>query len=180
MKINRSIDANLVKQFQSGNTQALTELVKRWHKPFCQKAYWIVKDADLSKDIAQESWKSIIVKIHNLKDPTKFSSWALRIVYSKSIDVIRESNAKRLKLEAFAVTENQKVNQTEDNNHLKNELLKGIRSLPVNQQQVIRLFYVENYSLKEISEILKIAKGTVKSRLFHAREKLKHMLKHKY
>ena len=103
MRTNSSIDANLVKQFQLGNTKALTELVKRWHKPFCQKAYWIVRDADISKDIAQESWKTIIAKIHNLKDPSKFRSWALRIVYSKSIDVMRESNTKRLQLEAFCI-----------------------------------------------------------------------------
>jgi RNA polymerase sigma-70 factor (ECF subfamily) len=44
---------------------------------------------------------------------------------------------------------------------------------------VLKLFYVEDYKLKELSDILKISVGTAKSRLFHAREKLKQQLKHK-
>jgi RNA polymerase sigma factor (sigma-70 family) len=56
---------------------------------------------------------------------------------------------------------------------------KAILSLPANQQVVLRLFYTEGYSLNEISDILEIAVGTVKSRLFHGREKLKTILKNK-
>lgn len=180
MKTNKSIDANLVKQFQSGNANALNQLVKRWHKRFCEKAFWIVKDADLSKDIAQESWKVIMAKINDLKEPEKFSSWALRIVYSKSLDVIRASGKKRIQLEAFAREQQKENNQvSSDNSQLKIDLLKSIKKLPLNQQQVIRLFYVEDYSLKEISELIQISVGTVKSRLFHAREKLKKILKNK-
>ncbi len=52
-----------------------------------------------------------------------------------------------------------------------------IRVLPKDQQVVLRLFYTEEYSLKEISEILEISVGAVKSRLFHARERLKISLK---
>ena len=59
------------------------------------------------------------------------------------------------------------------------ELLKAIKKLPEQQQIVIRLFYVEDYTLKEISEILNISIGTAKSRLFHAREKLKLILKNR-
>ncbi len=53
MKTDKRIDARLVEDFQSGNNEALAALVKRWHLLFCKKAFWIVKDADLSKDIAQ-------------------------------------------------------------------------------------------------------------------------------
>ncbi len=181
MKINKSIDTNLVRQFQAGNTNALNLLVKRWHKRFCEKAYWIVKDADQSKDIAQESWKVIMDKIHDLKEPEKFSYWASRIVYSKSLDLIRAKNKKRLQLEAFAREQQEDTNQdTTSNSLLKTDLLKSIKKLPIVQQQVIKLFYVEEYSLKEISDLLQISVGTVKSRLFHAREKLKTILKKKY
>ena len=49
------IDGNLVLEYQSGNVKALATLVKRRHKQFCEKAFWILKDADLAKDIAQDS-----------------------------------------------------------------------------------------------------------------------------
>ena len=85
----------LVTEYLSGNANALTELVKRWHKLFCEKAYWIVKDADTAKDIAQDSWKTIIVKINNLQDPKSFGAWALRIVYTKALDDINTNKRKR-------------------------------------------------------------------------------------
>ncbi|MEE9364686.1 MAG: sigma-70 family RNA polymerase sigma factor [Cellulophaga sp.] len=56
-------------------------------------------------------------------------------------------------------------------------LLDTIKELPDQQQLVLRLFYLNEYSLKEISEVLAISVGTVKSRLFHAREKLKSIFK---
>ena len=60
-----------------------------------------------------------------------------------------------------------------DNSDLKKKLIKAINGLPEQQQMVIKLFYVENYSLKQIGKLLNISVGTAKSRLFHARENLK-------
>jgi RNA polymerase sigma factor (sigma-70 family) len=57
------------------------------------------------------------------------------------------------------------------------KLLRAIPELTNDQQQVLRLFYTENYALNEISEMLNISVGTVKSKLFHAKEKLKTILK---
>ncbi len=69
MRKNHNVsDAILVVEYQSGNKKVLAQLVKRWHKTFCNKAYWLVKDKDVAKDIAQESWKTIINKLLNLKN----------------------------------------------------------------------------------------------------------------
>ena len=178
-KKHRIIDGELVLYYQSGNDKALTLLVKRWHKIFCNKAYWIIKDADVSKDIAQESWKTIIDKIDTLKDPSSFGSWALRIVYTKSLDWIKNANKDKQNQEAYNYQ--QSVNEEKERYDviLKKALLKAIQSLPEHQQMVIRLFYVQDYSLKQISDILNISIGTTKSRLFHAREKIKLILKNR-
>ncbi len=180
--MNNKIDAQLVSEYISGNQAALAKLVKRWHKPFCKKAYWIVRDADLAKDIAQDSWTTIIHRINSLKDVNSFGSWALRIVYSKSLDELRKSSRNVIRREAYRKDlETQTLTETEDDNQeLKTRLLKSIKGLPNHQQVVIRLFYVEDYSLKDISNILNISVGTAKSRLFHAREKLKQTLNKKY
>ena len=176
---NKVVDGLLVLQYQSGNDKALPLLVKRWHKKFCSKAYWITKDADVSKDIAQESWRLIMNKLQSLKDPNSFGGWALTIVYRKAIDWIRTHKKEDEKLHEYYNDRVIDEHEPNDNEHLKKELLKAIKSLPENQQLVINLFYVEDYTLKEISEILNISAGTVKSRLFHAREKLKKSIKNR-
>ena len=179
MKIDKRSDAKLVAAFQSGDKKALATLVKRWHLTFCKKAYWIVKDADLSKDIAQETWQTIIVKIDTLKDTSSFGSWALRIVYSTSLDVLRTKNSERFKQEEYVKNQEVIVEDVNENTILKRKLLLAIQDLPEQQQQVIKLFYVEEYALKEISKALDISLGTAKSRLFYAREKLKTILKNR-
>jgi len=177
-KPNNIVDGWLVLQYQSGNTKALPLLVKRWHKKFCTKAYWVTKDIDVSKDIAQESWTTIIKKIHGLKDPNSFGSWALTIVYRKSIDFVKNNKKKIDKLHQYhyeqaAISTSNEV----DNVDLKKAILNAVKSLSERHQMVINLFYVEDYSLQQISEILNISVGTAKSRLFHAREKLKTIIK---
>ncbi|MEW4922735.1 RNA polymerase sigma factor [Algibacter sp. 2305UL17-15] len=176
---NDTSDSDLVLEFQSGNKKALNQLVKKWHKRFCEKAYWIVKDADVAKDIAQDSWNDIIKKIDTLKNPKSFGSWALRIVCNNAFDWINKNKRVQKHKEQIKYERKNIEVETEvdDTNHFKIKLLNVFKLLPEHQQIVIRLFYTEDYSLKEISDILNISIGTTKSRLFHAREKLKQLLK---
>ena len=179
MKTNRAIDTKLIEAYKSGDKDALSLLVKRWHLQFCKKAFWIVKDAELSKDIAQEAWQTIIYKIDELHDVSSFASWAFRIVYSKSLDALRKLSKERINLQTYSKTQNTLEDIYDEKIALKKALFKAIQNLPEQQQLVVKLFYVEDYSLKETSKTLQISIGTAKSRLFHAREKLKLILKNK-
>jgi RNA polymerase sigma-70 factor (ECF subfamily) len=174
-------DCFLVLDFQSGNEEALVFLVKRWHKKLCEKAYWIVKDADLAKDIAQECWDVVMLKINDLNDPNSFGSWISRIVYRKSLDSIKKQRKTQERLEYFKYEQEQdvEVENEESHEYKTNMLLKAIKALPIKQQMVLHLFYLKDYSLKDISNELNISTGTVKSRLFKARESLKQTLKHR-
>ena len=100
-KASQSIDELLIVQYRSGDVLAFQKLVERWHKRFCEKAFWLTKDADASKDIAQDSWNTIMDKLDKLIDPRSFQSWALRIVFSKSMDWLRSNERNRRKLESY-------------------------------------------------------------------------------
>jgi len=178
------VDGKLVLQCRNGDKKAFSLLVKRWHQKFCKQAYWYTKDKDLAKDIAQESWIIIFRKLDTIKDPNSFGSWALSILNRKAIDALRKE--KRIDTKSHSYHENPQVendaienNKNVDNcnNNIDTDssriIMNSIKKLPENQQVVLRLFYVEEYSVVEISSILKVSKGTVKSRLFYAREKLK-------
>lgn len=172
-------DGFLVQQFRRGDSTGLHLLVKRYHRIFCERAFWITKDKAIAKDIAQESWLKIMDKLHTLKEAERFKSWALRIVYTKSIDNLKNQNRNRVQIktvEKFGIEVQQ---NTDDPNQIHLELLQSINKLSKEKQDIIRLFYTEEYSLKEISSFLRIPVGTVKSRLFKAREKLKTILKNR-
>lgn len=172
-------DASLIDNYLKGDVKSFAVLVKRWHQTFCKLAYWYVKDTDLAKDVAQECWTVIMSKVGTLEDPEKFKSWAISLVNRKSIDCLRNKNRERLKLSEYHQDKIRVIEEDQDHTKEKKKLvlLKGIQQLSTDQQYLIRLFYVENYSLKEIAAILKISEGTVKSRLFKTREKLKKLIK---
>ncbi len=177
-KKDQHIDEMLLTRIQSGDQKALAQLVKRWHKLFCDKAYWLVKDKEAAKDIAQDSWTIIIKKIDTLKTPKQFKYWAYRIVCNKAMDWLR-LQAKQRQSEINGVAERNDDNVTSEKEHLERLLLKAIKELPEEQKQILNLFYTQSYSLKQISSMLHISMGTAKSRLFYAREKLKETLKHR-
>ncbi|WP_353778406.1 sigma-70 family RNA polymerase sigma factor [Winogradskyella sp. 3972H.M.0a.05] len=173
-------DADLVEHYKDGDKLALNVLVQRWHKKLCYKAFWIVKDQDMAKDIAQDGWNVIMNKIHTLKTSQNFGAWAARIVCNKALDIVRLKSKYPMRSQELLKEIPEAEPEDNDRTQLKNELLKAIKSLSTEHQEVLRLFYVEAYSLKEISKQLGISTGTVKSRLFHSREKLKTLLKHKH
>jgi len=170
-------DGLLILDYQSGNKMALAALVKRWHRHFCKKAFFIVKDADEAKDVAQDSWRTIIDKLYTINDPYSFSGWAMRIVHTKSIDVLRKRQKDLKEKNSIKLNSYEEDEPYDEKATLKKKLYLAILELPIDQQEVIRLFYMEELSLNEISKLLKIKSGTIKSRLFHAREKLKITLK---
>lgn len=175
MEPQKVFDSLLVLQYQAGNKKALELLVNRHHKRMCRHAFWYVHDFDTSKDIVQDCWGTIIYKLHGLKDPNAFGSWAMRIVTRKSLDFLNRDSRKKEKLRQYNPVSDDSNNQSSTTE--VQQLKKAIRTLTSDQQVVLRLFYTEDYALKEIADILDISVGTVKSRLFHAREKLKTILK---
>lgn len=179
----KSIDSWLVLQTRTGNKKALGLLVKRWHKKLCKQAYWYTKDKDLAKDIVQDCWSIIIMKIGGLKDNSSFGSWALSIVTRKSIDSLRKNQREFNNLEWYydnnSITYNE-TNFDDSSENLIGKLRTSINELPAQNQIVLHLFYLEELSIKQISEVLALPEGTIKSRLFNAREKLKKVLNRKH
>lgn len=175
---NKTFDGLLVLQYRSGKKQALGLLVKRYHKKLCRHSFGYTHDIDASKDIVQDSWSTIIHKLDSLREPNLFGSWAFRIVTRRSLDFVRKKKREIEKVNSYPDLQNEDDAKVDKESDIK-RLQLMIQVLPKDQQVVLRLFYTEEYSLKEIAEILEISVGTVKSRLFHAREKLKTILKNK-
>lgn len=172
-------DRFLIQQYVEGDKTVLPELVKRYHRLFCERAFWITKDKEMAKDTAQESWITIINKLHSLKNVDRFKSWAFRIVYNKAIDALKFRNKENEELRSFESEETDSESSNEKRIRIQKALLEAIQELPKGKQDIVRLFYAEEYTINEISGFLNIPVGTVKSRLFKSREKLKSIIKSK-
>lgn len=172
--VNKTWDTFLVLSYQSGDKKALGLLVKRWNKKLCAHAYRYTRDWESAKDITQDTWRIVITKIHLLRDANSFGSWVMTIVSRKALDFIKRKKKFVSKVNDHFFED--KLSNSEENNSQDEKilvLLNAIKSLPIEQQIVLKLFYLEAYSIKEISSITKVNENTVKTRLFRAREKMK-------
>jgi len=164
------LDELLVLNTQNGDMKALSLLVKRWHLPLLKQAYRLTRDSEASLDIVQDSWHAIMKGICKLKDPRAFKTWAFRIVSNKSVNWINQQQKERKlkedeQIEALGA-------ESKENDSLK-KIKIALQEVPQNNRVMLSMFYIDNLSVNDISAIMKVSEGTVKSRLFYARKKLK-------
>ncbi|MFD2533218.1 RNA polymerase sigma factor [Gracilimonas halophila] len=170
----------LISSYQNGDEKALRLLIKKFHPMLVRTIYYYTNDQASVDDLAQEYWYAIIEKLAELKLKISFEAWALTIARRKAIDWIRAQQRARKQAEALKVEADSELQSSDEDN--KDDLEKiriGIQQLSPTQQIVLTMFYLENLSLSEISKVLGISKGTVKSRLFYAREELKNSINQK-
>jgi len=165
------LDELLVMRTQNGDMKAFSLLVKRWQPAILRQAYRLTRNDEAALDVAQDTWQAIARGISRLKSPLAFKTWSFRIVSNKSANWIKDQQKQR----SIQDESEGQVSPTEEESSLENiELIRrALNELPVNSKTILSMFYVDNYSVKEIAHILSLSEGTVKSRLFYARKMLK-------
>lgn len=170
-------DELLVIKCQDQDQKAYALLWKRWQPRILKWSFDFINDADVAKEIAQESWVSIHKGINKLRDPSLFRFWAYKIVQRRSADWIRKEQRKRSSIEEVR---HEVVASEEDSSDAVDpvdSMLAAIKTLPEEHQRILRLFYLEKVPVRLLSTMLGLPEGTVKSRLYYAREQLKKKLK---
>ncbi|MTI21477.1 RNA polymerase sigma factor, partial [Fulvivirga sp. RKSG066] len=151
MNKDKIFDELLVLKCRDGDKKAFELLIKRWHKKLISFSYKITHDLEASKDLVQESWISFHRGIRGISAPSKFSSWIYRVVYNKSIDYLRKHRSAEPQEIADEIDEG---NEYADDRWKTIEFL--LKKLPTTHKTILTLFYLEEHSIKEISEILQI------------------------
>lgn len=166
---NHILNELLVLHAQDGDMKSFSLLVKRWHPALLKQAYRLTRNDEASLDIVQESWHAIARGIAGLNSPAAFKTWAYRIVSNKSANWIKEQQRRRINESAYDPTDDSDTDVAES----RQKITKALERLPTSTRALLSMFYTENHTVKEISEILGVNQGTVKSRLFYARKTLK-------
>ncbi len=172
-------DELLVLQCQEGDGDALKALIARWQPRLARLAWRLTGEREVARDVVQDAWLAIVRGLKRLDDPARFRSWAYRIVSNKCADWIRRrgvrrSTAKELR-DAAASTGDVSSNPTDSADDVA-RMLDALAKLPDEQRAVLSLHYLDEMGVREIAEVLGVPEGTVKSRLHHARNRLKEAL----
>lgn len=170
----------LVELVQQNNEEAFNELYRRYYKLVRYIAFGMTKsDAD-TDEIVQEVFIQVQKSIKNLKDPELFKSWLSRITYSKTKMLFRNHKDRPMEDEYLDLLQHQEEvredfipRRKQRHNHDLEVLYKCIQKLKPDFREVLLFYYFSQMSIKEISEMLDIPEGTVKSRMLYAKKHLK-------
>ncbi|MBD2842435.1 RNA polymerase sigma factor [Erythrobacter rubeus] len=164
-------DELLVVMVQQGDRQALERLHGRWNARLVRAAYRFTGDSDLARDLVQECWIGIWKGIAGLRDPARFRSYAFAILHRRGADHLRKQGRIPETTDAAPPEPSQQAVQGE-----ALALRQAFDALPPDQRLAAHMHFIEGMTLTEIAAVQDIPTGTAKSRLFHARRKLKDAL----
>ncbi len=176
------LDELLVLGCQDGDAKALETLVGRWEYRLRRHAWRLTGQADAASDVVQEAWLAIVRGIRRLDDPARFQPWALRIVTNKCADWTRRRERQRKLMQNVAddaAAGTTKLIDGEAGTEEIDRLLQALRELPSDRRAILSMLYLDGLSIRQIAQSLALPVGTVKSRLYHARNQLKHVLERK-
>jgi RNA polymerase sigma-70 factor (ECF subfamily) len=179
-------DLALVEQAKAGDGAAFRTLVVRHQRKVYAVALGIVKDPDLAWDVAQEAFVRVHRHLPEFKGDSAFTTWLFRIASHLAIDAVRkERQSQKDQLDDVREADvaegaegilSTALGQDPRENALRRELAgklqEALEALPVIHREILVLREVEGLSYEELAARLGIQKGTVMSRLFHARKKM--------
>ncbi|HHT94630.1 MAG TPA: sigma-70 family RNA polymerase sigma factor [Clostridia bacterium] len=186
-------DEQLINMSVKGDTSAFGVLVERYQNKAYAISIKIVQNHDDALDCVQDSFIKAFRSLSSFNFQSSFNTWLYRIVTNTSLDLLRKNKKYQSNIpiekplsgddddDYFIQIEDQKadVENIAESNETVKAVREAISQLSEDLKKVILLFEIEQFSLIEVSEILNIPVGTVKSRLFRAREKLAILLKDK-
>jgi RNA polymerase sigma-70 factor (ECF subfamily) len=171
-----ALDDYLVASARLGDRKALALLAERWNRKLLAHGWRLLGDQEAAKDAVQDAWAEITRGIAKLDDVRAFPAWAYRIVSRRCAKLIRGGQRRRLLGEAISAEPAARCCDAEDATDME-KLRAAIRALPCAQRAAVALFHLEEMSAAQVAVALGVPAGTVKTRLMHARRKLRAVLK---
>lgn len=165
----------LVLNAQLGEKDAFEQLLRIFYPKLLRFATRQLGDADAAKDVVQSILEVVSKDLGRVKDPAAFTGWLYQILHRKSVDHIRQVTRQR-RLGNAVQAESEITGAVYETPAEKVDVDNLLVGLGGDDYQVVHLHYLEGLSIREISQALALADGTVKSRLFHARGQLRKLL----
>ena len=175
-------DEDLIERFQNGDEQAYIELVNRYRDRLMNFVYRFVNDYEQSEDIAQETLIKLYTHKHYYKKIAKFSTWIYTIAANLAKSELRKKKSRKVtNLSQMSTQEKEyelpadqpDIDQAIESEFIEKRIQAAIQKLPLHFKTVTILREIQELSYEEISKIIDLPLGTVKSRINRGRIKLK-------
>ena len=175
-------DPELVASAARGLEGSFEELVNRYQRPISAFVYRMVGDYDAALDLTQEIFIKVYASLARYRPEFKFSTWIYKIAHNAAIDHLRRTSSRERSLSVGTETDNYELplesegltpEQQSEREERRGEIENVVRSLPTAYRELIVLRHSQDLTYEEIVEVTGLPLGTVKNRLFRAREMMR-------
>jgi RNA polymerase sigma-70 factor (ECF subfamily) len=139
-------------------------------------AYGVLRNRADAEDVAQEAFARAYRSFHQLRDRSRFRAWLVRATWRLAIDRLRSDRRRAARELAHAELTPQNTGVDDECRARAAQLWQAVDQLPEKQRVVVVLSSIEGHDIAEVAALLRLPEGTVKSRLFAARKRLKELL----
>ena len=186
-------DADVVKLAQQGREAAFRELLRRYERPVFSLIFRMVRDREISEDLAQDTFIKVLNHIDRYRPEFKLSSWLFKIANNVAIDHLRKRHLETVSIDgsphaaSAAEAEASSIDVVErgetaleelESRELGAAIEQAIGRLRPEYRSCIMLRHVEGRSYEEIAATLDLPLGTVKTYIHRARHELRRALEH--
>jgi RNA polymerase sigma-70 factor, ECF subfamily len=187
-RIEAEEDRDLIRRAQQGDRGAFAQLVERHQRRAFVLALGLVRDENDAREIVQEAFVRVFRGLDSFKGTSSFFTWLYRIVTNLSIDLMRKPSRRDSELvepatldDAFETPFLARIDGADpldavQRSDVATAIQAALDALPPYHRGVIVMREVEGMSYEEMAEVMGVSKGTIMSRLFHARQKLQRAL----
>jgi RNA polymerase sigma-70 factor (ECF subfamily) len=178
-------DVELIAGAIKGRESGFEELVRRYQRPIVAYVYRMLSDYEASLDVTQEVFIKVYNSLDKYSSEYKFSTWLYRIAHNAAIDWMRRNSANLQSLETETADGTYQIQlespalspeQERERSEWRSEIDAVVKCLPTVYRELIVLRHSKDLSYDEIAEVTNLPLGTVKNRLFRAREMMRDML----
>lgn len=177
-------DGELIVNAIAGKSDGFEELVRRYQRPITSYIFRMLGDYDSSLDVTQEVFIKVYNSLSKYSAEYKFSTWLYRIAHNAAIDHMRRNSVTPMSIEAenadgsFQLqleSHRPSPEQDHERSEWRNEIDAVVKCLPTSYRDLILLRHSRDMSYDEIADVTGLPLGTVKNRLFRAREMMRQL-----
>ncbi len=177
-------DSELIVGALAGRSDGFEEIVRRYQRPITGYVFRMLGNYESSLDVTQEVFIKVYNSLTKYNDEYKFSTWLYRIAHNAAIDHMRRNSMQTQSIEVensdgtFQLQIESRTpspEQEHERGEWRNEIDEVVKCLPAAYRDLIILRHSKDLSYDEIAEITSLPLGTVKNRLFRAREMMREL-----
>jgi RNA polymerase sigma-70 factor, ECF subfamily len=163
-----SVDDGLEREFEARLAESSTLAFR--------VAFSVLRNRQDAEDVAQEAYVRAHQRFRQLRERDRFRAWLVRMTWRLAIDHLRSARRRLVREQFHATTLAPSVDEAASASERSAQLWAAIDALPEKLRLVVVLAAMDGYDIREVAQLLDLPEGTVKSRLFSARQKLKEHL----